>query len=183
MAIQTERRFTYQDLLHLPADGRRYEVLDGALEVNAAPNTAHQRTVLNLAAIIHAYVRAHRLGEVFVAPYDVLLADSTVVEPDLVFVSSARAAIILPAHIQGVPDLVVEVLSPSTARVDLQVKWQLYARFGVPHYWVFDSVEREAVAYGLVGGAYQESLVARGAEPFAAPPFSDLAIPLGDVWE
>lgn len=183
MAIQTERRFTYQDLLDLPADGKRYEILDGALAVNAAPNTAHQRTVRNLAAVLHAHVRAQRLGEVFVAPYDVLLADTTVVEPDLVFVSSARSEIILPAHIRGLPDLVVEVLSPSTARVDLQVKWQLYARYGIPHYWVFDSLEREAVAYVLKGPAYQETLVVRGAEPFAAPPFSDLAIPLGEVWE
>ncbi|HEX2120927.1 MAG TPA: Uma2 family endonuclease, partial [Thermoanaerobaculia bacterium] len=85
MATGTSTKLTYDDYVLLPNDGRRYEILDGELYVNPAPNTKHQRVVLNLALALATFVRTNRLGEVFVAPYDVVLSDIDVVEPDLMF--------------------------------------------------------------------------------------------------
>lgn len=184
MAIQPEHVvLTYSDYLQLPSDRNRYELLQGELQVNPAPGTGHQTVVTNLAAILRDHVRPRHLGMVLVAPCDVLLTDITVVQPDVLFVSRERQAIVLSEHVRGAPDLVVEVLSPSTARADRHVKRQLYARYGVPHYWLLEPIQREAVAHSLVERIYQEIAAARGNETFAAPPFPELAIPLSELWD
>ena len=110
---------TFADYEALPSDGRHYQILDGELFVTATPNTSHQRVVGNLFAMLRAHVRAGRLGEVFVSPVTVILADTTVVEPDIVFVGSDRLPLINRRGIAGAPTLLVEVLSPSTSRVSV----------------------------------------------------------------
>ena len=87
---------------------------------------------------LSAFVDEHDLGRVFHAPYDVLFSDTDVVQPDLLFVSNERAEIITPANIQGAPDLIVEILSPSSSRRDWGYKRELYARHGVGEYWIID---------------------------------------------
>jgi Uma2 family endonuclease len=183
VASQPERVIlTYDDLIELPNDRNRYELFEGELQVSAAPNTAHQTTVGNLLFLLTDHVRRHRLGRVFTAPYDVLLSDITVVEPDIVFVSRERRGIILPQHIRGVPDLVVEVLAPSNPQTDRQVKRQLYARHGIPNYWLLDPDRREFSAYVLENGDYRQAAIAREDARITVPPFPDLVIPLADVW-
>lgn len=81
---------------------------------------------------------SHRLGEVFAAPFDVVLSDENVVQPDLLFVTTARAGIVTDDNIQGAPDLIVEILSESTRRKDEVTKRKLYERFGVQEYWIMD---------------------------------------------
>ena len=174
---------TYDDLLHMPDDRNRYELFEGVLEVTPAPGTGHQIAVLNLAVLLAGHVRRRRLGKVFVAPCDVLLSNTSVVEPDLFFVAREGRAAILPRYVQGPPDLVVEVLSPSTAQRDQGAKRQLYAAFGVPHYWVLDPQARQVTAYVLESGEYRQTAVARGDEQLAAPPFPDLVIPLAELWD
>ena len=184
MASQPERVIlTYDDIAQLPTDRHRYELFEGELQVTAAPNTAHQTIVTNLATTLNVHVRRNRLGRVFIAPYDVLLSDITVVEPDLLFVSRERQSIIRPSYIRGVPDLVVEVLSPSNPQTDRQVKRQLYARHGVPYYWLLDPDQREFIAYALESGAYRQVAVAHENATVSAPPLTDLAIPLAEVWD
>lgn len=183
MATYPERVvLTYADYLELPNDGKRYQLLDGELDVTPAPSTLHQRVVTNLLVFLELYVRRDRLGTVLVAPCDVLLSDITVVQPDLLFVARERREIVRPEHVRGAPDLVVEVVSPRTARTDREVKRQLYARYGVPHYWLIDPEQRAATALVLEAGGYRQAVVSQGDETFAAPPFADLAIPLADVW-
>src|SRR5258706_9181547 len=83
---------TYEDFVALPNDGKRYEILDGELNVTAAPSPTHQRVVRELVVALHAHVIAHRLGELFFAPLDVILAQTTIVEPDMIFVATDRLA-------------------------------------------------------------------------------------------
>ena len=173
---------TYEDYCALPDDGKRYEILEGELEVTPAPGVGHQIGVTMLATILVTHVERHNLGKVLVAPCDVLLSDITIVQPDLLYVSRERYNIITPANVQGPPDLVVEVLSPTTEARDRGVKMQLYARYGVPHYWLMDTGGRELRAFTLVQDRYDESAVARGSEQFKAAPFPDLPIPLGQLW-
>jgi len=146
---------TYRDYEALPADGRRYELHDGELFVTAAPGLPHQRVVGELFALLRQHVRAHRLGEVFVSPVDCILSDTTVVQPDLVFLESLRSSSASTRGIEGPPTLAVEIVSRSTARVDRGAKLQLYARYGIPHYWIVDPEARSIDAFVLAGGAYQ----------------------------
>jgi Uma2 family endonuclease len=135
-------RLTYADYLSLPEDGLRYEILDGELAVTASPTTLHQRVSRDLEFALHRQVRELGLGEVFNAPVDVILADTTITVPDLVFIARENAAIVTTRAIEGPPDLIVEILSPSTAQRDRGVKAQLFARYGVREYWIVDPEER-----------------------------------------
>ena len=172
---------TYRDYAALPDDGRRYELHRGELSVTPGPGTRHQRAVVAFTLRLGEYVRSRQLGEIFVAPTDCILSDVTVVQPDLLYVASNRLSIISERGIEGAPTLVVEILSPSTARIDHERKLRLYAEHGVPYYWIADPESRTVEAYKLVGTAY----VPAGSvthESSALPPFSDLQVDPADLW-
>ena len=128
-------KFTYEDYLNTP-DDKRYELLDGELVMPPAPGEFHQS--VSLGAKLFLFTSEHSLGRIYHAPFDVVLSNTDVVQPDLIFVSNERADIITPANIQGAPDLVVEILSPSTAARDKTFKRSLYARHGIAEYWMVD---------------------------------------------
>src|SRR2546430_2565320 len=155
-SVETGRSgLTYADYCALPDDGLRHENKIGLLFAEPSPRRAHQKAVGNLHAILHAWVRAHGLGEVYVAPFDVILDPRTTVEPDLVFVAGERLDIIAERGVEGAPDLLVEVLSPGTARRDRVRKLNAYARYGVRHYWLLDPEAKTVEAFELVDGAYR----------------------------
>jgi Uma2 family endonuclease len=131
-------RITYHDLRAMPDDGKQYEVIDGELYVNPSPITKHQIAVVNLSYAFQQYVRTHRGARSFVAPFDVVLADDVMVQPDVFVILSERESIIGPTHVEGPPHIVVEVLSESSRRKDEIIKRQIYDRFGVDEYWVVD---------------------------------------------
>ena len=141
-------KLTFQDYLKTP-DDERYELLDGELIMAPSPNEAHQIIAGKLGSRLLLFVEQHDLGQVFIAPYDVKLSDTDVVQPDILFVSSQRAGIRTSDNIQGAPDLVVEIQSPSTARRDWNDKLRLYARHGVNEYWIIDP-EAHTVAVMLL---------------------------------
>ena len=126
-------------------EGERWELIDGVLyQMAAAPNTKHQDASRNLLVRIEPHVSDHLLGAVYDAPYAVLLPGESAVEPDLLFVRTERLHIFTSRACEGPPDLVVEILSPSNTRHDLERKRELYARHGIPEYWMLDT-ERETV--------------------------------------
>jgi len=173
---------TYKDYEALPADGRRYELHEGELSVTPAPSPAHQRVLRKLLMIVNPYVEAHGLGEVFVAPIDCILDDTTVIQPDVVYLESVRLPAISTRGIEGPPTLVIEILSPSTAQLDRGAKFQLYARHGVPHYWIVDLEARSIEAYTLTEGAYQLTARVSGPGPVSLPPFPDLELVPASLW-
>src|SRR5438128_192534 len=134
-------RFTYQDYLNLPED-RRYELIDGELLMSPSPSERHQRLVLELAVILTSFVKGHGLGRVYIAPFDVVISDTDVVQPDILFVSNERASRIGERAVHGTPDLVVEILSRSTAERDRTIKAKLYARAGARELWLLDPVAK-----------------------------------------
>ena len=129
-------KLTYADYLALPGD-ERYELHDGELVLVASPNEPHQRVAKRLAWQMMT-LEERSLGQVYFAPFDVILSDTEVVQPDLLFVSQERSHIITHANVQGAPDLVVEILSPPTANRDWTYKRELYARHGVKELWIVD---------------------------------------------
>lgn len=131
-------RFTYKDYKSLPeSETKRYELLDGALLMTPSPTTYHQRIIGKIYVALVQHVERQQTGAVYLAPIDVVLGED-VVQPDILFVETARLNIIRKEAILGAPDLVVEVLSKSTAERDLSYKRKLYALHGVREYWIVD---------------------------------------------
>jgi Uma2 family endonuclease len=173
---------TYDDYCLLPNDGNRYEILDGELSVTPAPGTRHQTVLGNLHRLLANYVVANQLGKVFIAPTDLLLAPTTVVQPDLIFIGNDRRHIITERAIEGPPTLVIEILSPTTHRTDRLIKAQLYAKHNVSNYWLIDPDQRTLEAYELVIDHYDMTASARDVEVFAPSLFPGLSIQLPDLW-
>jgi len=130
-----KKKYTYEDYLKTPED-KRYELIEGELLMTPSPITSHQRISRKIEFLIEKFVTENDLGEVFYAPYDVHLDDENVVQPDIMFISKGRSKIIGEKNLLGAPDLVVEILSESTAYRDLIQKKKLYAKFGVKEYWI-----------------------------------------------
>ena len=131
-------KFTYEDYRTAPPD-KRYELLDGDLTMVPAPNLRHQKVQFRLGRELGNFIVEHALGEFFYAPCDVVLSDTDVVQPDLLFVSREREHLLSGGeNVRGAPDLVVEILSPATADRDRGYKRQLYGRHGVTEYWLVD---------------------------------------------
>ena len=137
-------RWTYEDYARLPdVEGYRYEVIEGNIYMSPAPRITHQRAVGRLYAAMFNHVEKHDLGEVLVAPVDVLMEDlATPVQPDILFFSNERRSILTPRNIQGAPNLLVEVLSPGREGYDWRTKFDVYQRAGVPEYWIVDPDNR-----------------------------------------
>ncbi len=173
----------YKDYEALPADGRRYEIHEGELSVTPAPSPQHQMIVLNIATLLRSHVKAKRIGEVLIAPLDVILSDTTIVQPDIVYLESVRRGAISRRGVEGPPTLVVEVLSPSTVLIDRNTKQQLYARFAVPFFWLVDPEGRTIEALVLGARGYSLAKRAAGNEPVSLPPFPDLTIIPASLWE
>lgn len=176
---------TYDDLVALQDrpefDGQRLELIDGELLVSPTPGLFHQRVSVNLTTALDRHARTHQSGTVFAAPTEVRLAPDVAVQPDLSFVRRERFHLLKAAGIAGAPDLVVEILSPSTRSVDLTKKKALYERFGVAEYWVVDPDARTVTVWSLVDGRYRaipaDPVMVRSA---AIPGFE---IALADVFE
>ena len=131
-------KLTYEDYVLFPDDGRRHEIIKGDHTVTPAPKTKHQRISFNLALAVGSFVKQRNLGLVFAAPYDVILSDENVVQPDLLFVTKERSAIVTEDNIRGAPDLIVEIISETTRKRDELTKRKLYERYGVREYWIVD---------------------------------------------
>lgn len=143
MAIPDNKtNYTVDDYWLFPEDNIRREIIDGELYMTSNPVRKHQTAAGNLYDRLRKFLVAHPLGSVYSAPFSVVLSDTDVVEPDVVFIAAERSASVTDKGIQGAPDLMVEVLSGPTRRVDETVKRDLYEEAGVREYWLVDPDER-----------------------------------------
>ncbi len=175
MATQPRTGLTYDDLRAFPRDNLRREVIDGELVVTDAPSTRHQRVVLALGAALLEYSK-RRGGEAFVAPTDVFFSDTNVVEPDVLFVTAEHLERVEQLFVRSAPDLVVEVSSPSTRRLELVRKRELYQRFGVPEYWYVDLDADRVEIHRLVEGKYDVPFIAQRGSSVNTPLLPGFAI-------
>lgn len=155
MAIATRNKLTYDDLRLFPNDGKRHELIDGEHIMTPAPRTKHQRASMNLAARLYNFVQSQKLGHLFTAPFDIVFSDFDVTEPDLVFISRARENILTEDNVRGAPDLVVEILSPSTAEMDRKAKFTLYEKYGVREYWIVSPEAENVQIFALRAKGYE----------------------------
>jgi Uma2 family endonuclease len=174
---------TYEDYAALPNDGRRYEIHDGELSVTPTPTFRHQQVLTRLVHMLYVHVSANDLGEVVASPITVVLADTTIVEPDIVFIARDRMSIVSArGTIDGAPTLAIEILSPSTARNDRGTKRQLFERYGVPYYWIVDHDARTIDVHRAVGGAYGAPVRFGGDALADLPPFPALRLDPAALW-
>lgn len=156
-------QWTYDDYAAIPADGTRYEIIDGVLYVTPAPNLSHQNAVSAITAHLRIHVDFTGHGKVFAAPVDVeLWPGRAVVQPDVIVVLNANRQVLTPSRILGAPDLVVEVSSPSTATHDRSRKLAAYARAGVREYWIADPNAETVEPLFLENGEYVSAGVCSG---------------------
>jgi len=183
MGAEAITKVTFEEFRQFPVDGKRYELLRGEVHVTPAPATRHQTIVQNLAVSLGPHVIKNNLGEVLTAPLDVRLGKDTAVQPDLFFVSNARAGILQENWIEGAPDLVEEVLSPSTAGYDRATKLLIYAEAGVPNVWFLDPQIKTAEVSKLQGKKYFVDAILTGDQVLASDLFRGWQHPLRDLFD
>ena len=178
---KSKLKFTVKDYMSTP-EGTRYQLLDGEMILAPSPTQKNQSLLANLYRLVYGFVAEAELGRVWFAPLDVVLSNNDVAQPDLMFVSNERAEIVTEANIQGAPDLVVEILSPSTAGYDQGYKSALYARHGVRGYWLVDP-EAETVEVLVLSDEYLSSHRVFGtSETLESPILEGLSLELGDLF-
>jgi Uma2 family endonuclease len=175
-------RLTYKDYLDIPEDGRRHEILDGEHFVTPAPSRRHQAVSIRLSSILHLFVDEHGLGEVYAAPFDVVLSNHDIVEPDVLFVSAQRLSHMTEGNFQGAPDLVVEILSPGTRRVDLGLKLERYEAFGVLEYWLVDPDGETVTVHRLEEGGFGKAVALDADDVLTTPLLPGLKLRLEKIF-
>ena len=178
----TPDRYTYKDYL-LIDDDKRYEVIRGGLIMVPAPFTIHQRVLRNIEDVLWNFVREKNLGEVLVAPTDVVLSEDTVIQPDILFISKERLGIIKEAAIMGSPDLIVEIISPSSASYDTVEKRDIYEEYVVKEYWLVFPQEKAIEILALEDGVYRELCKGRKTGIVMSKIIVGLEVDLKEVFE
>ena len=156
--------------------------MEGELFLVPAPYLHHQQILGKLWTSVYTHAKAKHLGEVFLAPCDVVLCEITVVQPDLLFVSSEHQGILTDANIQGPPDVIAEILSPSTRQRDLGIKRNLYAKYGVLEYWIVDPDAKTVEVLSLTETGYRTFVIVPRTGTLNSPMFPALNLALTDIF-
>ncbi len=154
-SLSLDARYTWEELWDEPDDHYLYEVIDGELYIMAPPIPLHQEVLLRAVRAFDGVASATNAGHVYFSPIGVKLSERDAAEPDLIFIARDRLSIVKEKYIDGRPDIVLEILSPSARSKDRTEKAALYARSGVPEYWQIDPRHRSVVVLRLADGAYQ----------------------------
>ena len=179
--LDIKTRLTYADYLKT-SDDERYELLDGELVMPPAPLLHHQYVQIKLSGKMDAFVEKHNLGVVYPSPADVVLSDTDIVQPDILFVSKERSHILTRENVRGAPDLVVEILSPATAERDRTVKLDLYAQHGVKEYWIVDPDAKTITVLLRCESRFEVSGIYREGQSLSSPNLEGFSVALEDVF-
>ena len=179
--VTTTRRLTYEDYANTP-DDERYELIDGDLIMVPGPNMPHQSNQSKLGWRIAAFVEQRDLGMVLFSDTDVVLSDTDVVKPDLLYISKEREDIITYANIQGAPDLIIEILSPSTSRRDWNDKRDLYAEHGVREYIVMDPSNKIVWRLAMKDGALEIEETYYEGDTLTSSVLNGFAVAVNDIF-
>lgn len=182
MAHAQKTHYTYADYLALPDDGRRYEIIEGELFVTPSPTLFHQGSLAQLYLLVNEWVRRKAGGKVFFAPIDVILADDTVVVPDLIWIAPGRKWTMTRRGVEAAPDLVVEVLSPSTSARDRGLKGRLYFQHGTREYWLVDPKARSLALRVPSPGGFSIHAEGKGETPLVSSLDPDLKVVPEDLF-
>jgi Uma2 family endonuclease len=181
MVPKTKLKFTYEDYLHMPED-KRYELIEGDFFMAPSPVTYHQRISRNIEIKLCEFVQKNNLGEIFDAPFDVVLSEENVLQPDILFISKGCSEIITERNVQGAPDLIIEIISEATEYHDREIKQKLYARFGVKEYWLVDPHEKTVEVMVLGEEGFENVGIYKGEASLKSPILEGLPLDLKEVF-
>ena len=179
--LNVKSGLTYADYLNT-SDDERYELLNGELILSPSPKEIHQYITGTLFLKLGAFVRESGLGRVYFAPFDVVLSDTNVVQPDILFISNERTEIITPDNVRGAPDLVVEILSPATAERDRTIKLDLYAQHGVKEYWIVDPDARKITVLLRGEGGFGVAGIYGEGQALRSPTLAGFSVALEEIF-
>lgn len=177
--IQSATKLSYDEYALIPDDGQQHEIIDGEHYVNSAPGTYHQTLSKRLQYELYRQIELQGKGLVFNAPCDVQLSEHDIVQPDLIVLLGATRQIVTPAKLLGVPDLLVEITSPSSNQYDRTLKKQLYERAAVREYWIVDARQRTVEQMILADGAYGSQHPTDELRPHGC---SEVVLRLSQLW-
>lgn len=183
--VKPSGKLTYDDYIKLPDEpGYRLEILDGMVVREPSPNVIHQRVLRRLARVLEDYFRVNDPeGEIFVAPLDVTLSDVNVIQPDIFYVSGEQKTIVKEVRIDGLPTMVIEIISPSSGRKDRLQKLQIYQKSQIPHYWLVDPAEKTLECFVLKDASYVLAAAGMDDDVVEHPSYNGLAIALMLLWK
>ncbi|MDP9406087.1 MAG: Uma2 family endonuclease [Actinomycetota bacterium] len=182
MAAPPAPRYTYDDLERFPDDNLRRELIGGELIVTPAPRPSHQEIADELTYRLRAYTKTHG-GRANSAPLDVVFAPADVVEPDVVFLTAQRLHLVGERYIEGPPDVVVEVSSPSTRHLELVRKRDLYERYGVAEYWYVDLDAERIAVHRLTGDRYADPTFVPRGDVLESPLLPGFSLPVAELFD
>lgn len=179
--LPLKETYTYDDYVRLP-EGAPYQLLGGKLVMTPAPSTKHQTVVQNIFLLLSGFLGSAEKGKIFLAPVDVFFSPTDICQPDVLYILPNRLSIIAEDKVNGAPDLIVEVLSPSTAYYDLRKKYKLYEQYGVREYWIADPMENSLEVYELRNGRFVLADRQEGTGEIASRLLPDFSVRLADVF-
>ena len=183
MGVEVVPKLTFEQFRQLPDDGKRYELVRGEVHLTPSPTTKHQLVLQRLFASLDSYLSKNPLGRMLIAPLDVRLGADTALQPDMLYVANAHVAIIQEDYVHGAPDLVVEILSPSTAAHDRATKLHLYAEAGVGEMWFIDPQAKTVEILKLQGNKYLVEAALAGRQALTSASFPGWELPLPDLFD
>lgn len=178
-------KLTYDDYVLIPDDGLRHEIIEGEHYVSSSPFFRHQRILLKLSYLLQQYLEAQPVGQIVFAPFDVLLSEFNVLVPDLIYLSNEHSHLLTSKNLHGAPDLVVEILSPSTRSRDKRLKRDVYERTGVTEYWVVDPDHDVVEVYrkSSAGGSFSDPVRVEQTGSLTTPLLPGLELPIKKVFK
>ena len=184
MVTNPDVRLTVQDYLNIPEeDENRYELINGELYMAPAPSWEHQKSTIKLSTLLDNFVSDAGLGEAVASPIDVYLSDEDVFQPDIVFISNERLGIIRSDGIHGAPDLVIEVLSPGTERIDRTLKSERYEMFDVSEYWQANPIAKTLLVLRARDGAFERVGLFTEGMTLESPLLPGLRVDVSEVFD
>jgi Uma2 family endonuclease len=175
--------FTYDDYLTLPDDGKRYEIIEGELYMTPAPTTRHQDIFGTLYTSMRLHAEQRDLGKVLSAPIDLVLSLVDLVQPDILFIAKPRLHIIAAKNIVAIPDLIVEIVSPSSTKRDREQKRLLYEKYKLPEYWIVDPETKSVEVYLFEDGQLNQAAILASTDQLKARQIDGFAMRVGEIFK
>jgi len=181
--INKNIKFTYSDYLIYPTNGKQLQLIAGDFFMTPAPIIFHQDVSRNLETIIYKFVAENNLGKVYYAPTDVVLSTEDVIQPDILFVAKDRLNIIKEKNIKGAPDLIVEILSAKTKKMDSVIKRKLYAKYKVKEYWLVDLDKKQVEVLLLADNKYKSEGIYQKGQIIKSQVIQGLKVKVNDIFK
>ena len=181
IAIPKKKKYTYEDYAKLP-EGAPYQLIGGELIMTPAPTPYHQIVSRKIMSLLIQYVEKNNLGEILYSPIDVYFSEEDVFQPDIIFISKERLNIIGETKIEGAPDLIIEILSPSTAYYDLGRKYEVYEKNGVKEYWIVHPERKSIEIYQNQEGQFKLIQMAKEKDTVNSSLFKDFELNLEKIF-